>query len=65
MTEHTVYVVKPIRIKVVKTGRGHRSQVFDGQIPKRITWRKTYDQALDAAIEWIHKNYEVIGKEAT
>lgn len=63
MTDHIVNVVKPIRIKVVKVGNGHRSQVFDGTTPKRITWKKTYDQALEAAITWIEDNYEVVEDE--
>ena len=60
MAEHIVNVIKPIRIKVVKVGNGHRSQIFDGETPKRITWKKTYDQALNAAIKWIENNYEVV-----
>ncbi len=59
MTETVVYVVKPIRIDTRKAGKRYRSQVYDSGILKRVSWRNTLTEAEDAAVQWVHKNYEV------
>jgi hypothetical protein len=59
MGEHTMNVTKKVNIVVTKVGKKHRAQVYDSGILKRVSWRRTYDDALAAAATWVEKNYEV------
>lgn len=60
MKETVVHVVKEIRIDTRKVGKRYRSQVYDSGILKRVSWRRTEEEVLDAAVKWVHKHYEVV-----
>ena len=59
MKETVVYVIKPIRIDTRKVGKRYRAEIYDSGVLKRVSWRPTEEKAEDAAVDWVHKNYEV------
>ena len=62
MTETVVYVVKEIRIDVRKVGKRFRAQVYDSGVLRRVSWRDTEEEAIDATVQWTHDNYEVLNE---
>ena len=59
MKETVVYVIKEIRIDTRKVGKRYRAQIYDSGVLKRVSWRPTEKKAEDAAVQWVHDNYEV------